>query len=77
MPVPWSFSFELALMDETGWSWDELQNTPVPVVMAKAAALSARNKAAKLRRQMDQAQAKETAALRKAEETMNRWAGRR
>lgn len=53
--MPWAFSFELALMDETGWTWDELMSTPYPVVQIKAAQMAARNKALKLKAVMDAA----------------------
>ncbi len=55
VPVPWAFSFELALMDETGWTWDELMSTPYPVVQIKAAQMAARNKAVKLKAVLDAA----------------------
>lgn len=68
--VPWPFSFELALMDETGWSWNELMQTPYPVVQVKAIQMAARNRAIKEKRAIDDAD-------RKAKEAMSRLQGRR
>lgn len=57
-------------MDETGWSWNELMQTPYPVVQVKAIQMAARNRAIKEKRAIDDAD-------RKAKEAMSRLQGRR
>lgn len=68
--MPWAFSVEIALMEETGWSWQELMETPYPVVQTLAVRLNARNRATKEKRIQD-------AAEKAAKDAMNRLQGRR
>lgn len=68
--MPWAFSLEIALMEETGWSWRELMETPYPVVQTLAVRLNARNRAAKEKRVQD-------AAEKAVKDAMNRMQGRR
>lgn len=57
-------------MEETGWSWQELMETPYPVVQTLAVRLNARNRATKEKRIQD-------AAEKAAKDAMNRLQGRR
>lgn len=75
--MPWSFSFEIALMEHTGWSWDELQNTPVVVIQNIAARMASQSRAITLKAEMDKAEAEAAEAKRKAQAMMNRVMGHR
>jgi len=57
-------------MDDTGWSWTELMQTPYPVVQVKALQIAARNKAVKEKRVIDEAE-------QKTREAMSRMQGHR